>query len=215
MFTWQKPPSVSLWGEWAWNWITFFLFKVISSERVNIIEREVCIENAVQAGWPEDLGPKPCPYGSCRSYRRNPSFVKGKRVLLLILPDPKSKMGSLAYFISKGVNQVPLKSKFYMVILASIIPSLEPGDWYSALELKDTYFHVVIHQNNIIFPRYTISGRHCQFTVLFSGLSAALQVFTKHVVLATAFLQRSRSMFFLTRMTGWQWDHPHHKCCPA
>lgn len=44
-----------------------------------------------------------------------------------------------------------------MVMLASIILSLDPGDLYVALDLKDPYFHVMIYQGHRKYLRFLVN----------------------------------------------------------
>ncbi|XP_074819362.1 GPI alpha-1,4-mannosyltransferase I, stabilizing subunit [Natator depressus] len=52
------------------------------------------------------------------------------------------------------LNKFVKKLKFRMVSLASIIASLDPADWYAALDLKDAYFHITISQPHCKYLRF-------------------------------------------------------------
>lgn len=52
------------------------------------------------------------------------------------------------------------KLKFSMVSLASIIISLDPGDWYATLDLKDAYFHISILPNHRKFLSFVVNQVH-------------------------------------------------------
>lgn len=57
-----------------------------------------------------------------------------------------------------------------MVTLVSIIPFLDPGYWYAALNLKDDYFHVAIYQSHRKYLRFLVRHFHYQFIMLPFGL---------------------------------------------
>lgn len=75
-----------------------------------------------------------------------------------------------------------------MVTLASIIPSLYPMDWFSALDLQDACFHVAIHHLHKKCFRFQVLGDRHQFQAFPFRLSTALQVFTKCLLLVTTHL---------------------------
>ncbi|KAG6925231.1 hypothetical protein G0U57_015111, partial [Chelydra serpentina] len=93
-------------------------------------------------------------------------------------------------------NKFMGKLKFRMVSLASIIPSLDPGDWYVALNLKDVYFHIAITPSHRKYLRFVVSNKHYQFTVLPFGLSSVPHVFTKCMAVVAAFLCRRQVQVF-------------------
>lgn len=68
------------------------------------------------------------------------------------------------------------KLKFCTVSLASIIPSLDPGDWYTALNLKDAYFHISIFLGHRRFLHFIMDRGHFQFVALPLGLYSAPRV---------------------------------------
>lgn len=78
-----------------------------------------------------------------------------------------------------------------MVTLASIIPSFDPGNCYTVLDLNDVYFHVAIHQSHRRFLRFLINDIFCQFTVQPFSLSTVLWVFVKCMEVIAAFLRKA------------------------
>lgn len=52
--------------------------------------------------------------------------------------------------------------KFRMVRLAAIIPSLESGDWFVALDLQDVYFPIMIHPSHKRFLWFVV-GQDIQY----------------------------------------------------
>ncbi|XP_065254396.1 centrosomal protein of 192 kDa [Emys orbicularis] len=96
----------------------------------------------------------------------------------------------------RGLNQYMVKLKFHVVSLASIIPSLDPGDWYAALDLQDAYFHIHIFKGQTRFLHFTVGQEHYQFPVLLFGLSTAPRVFTKCMSVVVAYLRRRGVQIF-------------------
>lgn len=78
----------------------------------------------------------------------------------------------------QNLNKFMKKLKFHRVSLTSIIPSLDPGDWYAALNLKVEYF---IFQSSkaiedcfvSLWVKYTTNSQYfhsaCQQPLGFSG----------------------------------------------
>ncbi len=60
-----------------------------------------------------------------------------------------------------------------------MIKSIQPQDWFAAIDLKDAYFHVSILPPHRPFPRFAFEGRAWQSRVLPFGLSLSPRVFTK------------------------------------
>ncbi|CAM5140901.1 unnamed protein product [Natator depressus] len=104
----------------------------------------------------------------------------------------KAKGGLRPILDLRDLNSYIKKVKFRMVSLATIIPSMEPGDWYAALNLKDAYFHISIIPSH----RRFLSGHHYQFRVLPFGLSTAPRVFTKCMAVVAVFLCRCQVQVF-------------------
>lgn len=79
-----------------------------------------------------------------------------------------------------------------MVTLGTIIPSLDPRDWFATLDMKDAYFHIMIYPPHRRYLRFVVNYQHYQFTVLPFGLSTAPRVFTKCMAVVAAALRRRR-----------------------
>lgn len=80
--------------------------------------------------------------------------------------------------------------KFHLVILASIIPSLQQGAWYAAINLTDAYFHIATHPNHRKIVRFVVNSQHCQLTVLLFSLTSVLPIFTKGMAVVPANLRK-------------------------
>ncbi|XP_053882102.1 serine/threonine-protein phosphatase 6 regulatory subunit 3-like [Malaclemys terrapin pileata] len=79
---------------------------------------------------------------------------------------PKARGGLRPILDLQDLSKYLKKLKFHMVSLTSIIPSLDPGDWYATLDLKDMYFHTAIFQAHRHFLHFTVGSDHYQFAVL-------------------------------------------------
>ncbi|KAG6930605.1 ORF I polyprotein, partial [Chelydra serpentina] len=96
----------------------------------------------------------------------------------------------------RGLNKFMVKLKFRMLSLGTIIPSMDQGDWYAALDMKDAYFHIAIYPPHRRFLCFVVGQRHFQFTVLPFGLSMAPRVFTKCMAVVAAALRRQSVQVF-------------------
>ncbi len=73
------------------------------------------------------------------------------------------------------------KLPFKMPVHRHMIKCIQPQDWFSAIDLKDAYFHVSILPRHRPFLRFAFEGRAWQYKVLPFGLSLSPRVFTKVV----------------------------------
>ena len=76
-----------------------------------------------------------------------------------------------------------------METLTSVITALHPGDWLAAIDLKDAYFHVPIHQYQWKYLRFAIQGKVYQYRVLPFGLTTSPRVFTKILAPVMGFIR--------------------------
>ncbi len=79
------------------------------------------------------------------------------------------------------LNRALHKLPFKMLMHRRMIKCIQPQDWFAAIELKDTYFHVSILPRHRPFLRFAFEGRAWQYRVLPFGLSLSPCVFTKVV----------------------------------
>ncbi|CAM4666821.1 unnamed protein product [Lepidochelys kempii] len=94
------------------------------------------------------------------------------------------------------LNKFVRTQRFKMVILATIIPALEKGDWILALDLQDAYFHVTIHPMHRRFLQFTLCNLHYQYKVLPFNLSTAPRIFSKVLAVASAHLRKQGVTIF-------------------
>ncbi|KAG6921640.1 hypothetical protein G0U57_006119, partial [Chelydra serpentina] len=125
-----------------------------------------------------------------------PREFQGKGFYSCYFLIPKVKGGLRQILDLRGLNRYMVKYRFRMVSLVKIIPALDPGDWYAALDLQDAYFHIHIFEGHRHFLRFLVGQDHYQFTVLPFGLSTAPRVFTKCMAVVAAFLRRRGVQLF-------------------
>lgn len=80
-----------------------------------------------------------------------------------------------------------------------------PGDWYATLNLKDTYFHVVIYQGHRKYFRFLSS--HYLFAVLPFNQSIVLWIFIECMMMVAAFLRRLGIQVYLCLDDWLVWSH--------
>lgn len=73
---------------------------------------------------------------------------------------------------------------FHMLTMAEMISRVQPGDWFTSINLKDDYFHLPIAAHHQPFLRFAVQGRHYQFTVLPFGLFLSPRLSTRCVAAA-------------------------------
>ncbi|KAM7182065.1 uncharacterized protein RBU57_000616 [Macrochelys suwanniensis] len=119
-----------------------------------------------------------------------PQEFRGKGFYSRYFLVPKAKGGLRPILDLRNLNKYIVNLKFCMVSLATIIPSLDPGHWYAALDMKDAYFHISIALPHRRFLRFVVHKTHYQFIALPFGLCTAPRVFTKCMAVVAAFLCR-------------------------
>ena len=87
-----------------------------------------------------------------------------------------------------ALNVFVQQTSFKMESTASVLASVQSGDWMTAIDLSDAYFHVPMHPGSRHYLRFCVGGRAFQFKVLPFGLSTAPQVFTRIVTQLGKFL---------------------------
>ncbi|XP_075340396.1 uncharacterized protein LOC142399558 [Odontesthes bonariensis] len=102
----------------------------------------------------------------------------------------------------RPLNQYLKVLPFKMVHTAVVIRSIQQGEWFTSLDLKDTYFHVPICPEHRPYLRFAFRGRAFQFQVLPFGLSLAPRVFSRVVSAALAPLQ-AQGLKILPYLDDW------------
>ena len=93
---------------------------------------------------------------------------------------PKKSEGLRPVINLKPLNLFIKKEKFIkMETTRSIRKALSPGDWVTSIDLKDTYFHVLVHPEFRKYLRVAVGGKVYQFRALPFGLSPAPREFSR------------------------------------
>ena len=79
---------------------------------------------------------------------------------------PKSSGGWRPVIDLSPFNTSVLKTTFRMETPKTVLDSLLPKDWFVAIDLKDAYFQIPMHQNSKKFLRFVWQGQTYQFRVL-------------------------------------------------
>ncbi len=77
--------------------------------------------------------------------------------------------------LNRALHRLPFK----MLTHRRMIKCIQPRDWFAAIDLKDSYFHVSILPRHRPFLRFASEGWAWQYRVLPFGLSLSPRVFTK------------------------------------
>lgn len=103
---------------------------------------------------------------------------------------PKKDGGVRPILDLRRLNQYLSALPFKMLTLKTILQSVQPGDWFTTIDLKDAYFHVPILPSHRQYLRFAFDDKVFQFRVLPFGLSLAPRTFTKCMAAALAPLRR-------------------------
>ena len=142
---------------------------------------------------------EPSPGGDFKSGDFNPSREEGNRESgiqeqlagfyskYFIIP---KKDGGLRPILDlRQLNAFLKVLPFRMLTTQETLVSIEGGEWFTSLNLKDAYFHVPIWVGHRPFLRFAFQGQAFQFRVLPFGLALSPRVFTRVVAAALAPLQ--------------------------
>lgn len=102
---------------------------------------------------------------------------------------PKKDAGLRPILDLRRLNSFVKVLPFKMLTTKQIVESIEEGEWFTSLNLKDAYFHVPICPDHRPFLRFAFQGQAYQFKVLPFGLSLSPRVFTRVVAAALSPLQ--------------------------
>ena len=105
---------------------------------------------------------------------------KGGYYSQLFLVQKKSR-GWIPVIHLSGLNQYIPTPHFKMETIDSVCLALWKNDWAISVDLKDAYYHILIHRKSRRYLRFHFMGRTYQLQVLAFGLSPAPYVFTRVV----------------------------------
>ncbi len=89
---------------------------------------------------------------------------------------PKKGGGLRPILDLRVLNRALHKLPFKMLTHGRMIKCIQPQDWFAAIDLKDTYFHVSILPRHRPFLRFAFEWRAWQYRVLPFGLSLSPRV---------------------------------------
>lgn len=89
-----------------------------------------------------------------------------------------------------------------MLTHSTLIQLVRPGNWFTSIDLKDTYFHISIYPPRRKYLRFLFQGVAYKYTVLLFGLSLSPRVFVKCNEAAIAPL-RERGIRLATYLDDW------------
>ena len=90
------------------------------------------------------------------------------------------------------LNEFVLQTPFNMETVASVLLSVQEGDFLASIDLKDAYFQIPVHQSSRKLLRFLSGGTVYQFKALCFGLSTAPQVFTRVFAAVSAWVHSHR-----------------------
>ena len=67
---------------------------------------------------------------------------------------------------------------------------LRPGMWAATVDLKDTYYHIGLHQKSWHYFHFIIDGKIYEFNMLPMGLSCSPRIFTRLTKFLAQFFQK-------------------------
>ena len=96
---------------------------------------------------------------------------------------------------------------FRMETAASLRDVMHPGDWATSIDLRDVYFHLLIHPRDRKWLRFVWRDKVYQFCALPFGLAPAPWIFTK-VTRELCLHVRARGIRLSVYLDGWYWPPP-------
>ncbi|KAJ7319783.1 hypothetical protein JRQ81_019294, partial [Phrynocephalus forsythii] len=97
------------------------------------------------------------------SHRTSTILPSPSRLLLPLFHGPKEGCRPSTHSGSPIPNKFLVDKKFRMVTFEKIIPLLRRGDWFGVVDLKDAYFHILIHPAHLHLLRFAIGEDIYQF----------------------------------------------------
>jgi hypothetical protein len=79
----------------------------------------------------------------------------------------------------KPLNQFLIYEHFKMEHINFVTDLVEPGDWFSSIDLSDAYFSISIHKNHWKYLRFNWGKHLFQYKVMVFGASVAPRIFTR------------------------------------
>ena len=92
---------------------------------------------------------------------------------------PKQSGGIRPVFNLRLLNAMIFKQSFKMESIRTVKTTLRRNDWMTKIDLKDAFFHFLVHKDFRNFLRFRWKGRHYRFRVMPFGLTVSPRYFTK------------------------------------
>ena len=102
----------------------------------------------------------------------------------------------------RPLNQYLKTKHFKMDTLSKVLNLVKKGDWGISIDLKDAYFHILIHPAHRKYLRFCIQGKAFQYRALAFGPKTSPRVFTKVVSVVAAHL-RKQSIRLAVYLDDW------------
>ena len=115
---------------------------------------------------------------------------------------PKATGGWRPVLDLSPLNRHLERVKFKMETPSSVRQAVQQKDWATSIDLKDAYFHILIHPNDRKWLRFVWKQKAFQFRALPFGLSPAPLIFTR-VVREFASLARQKAIRLSCYLDDW------------
>lgn len=115
---------------------------------------------------------------------------------------PKKPQGLRPILNLKPFNRSVIRKGFKLDSVRSVRNELRPRDYAISLDLKDAYYHILIHPAFRKFLRFCLEGHHWQFRALPFGLSSSPRAFCKCLAPILAWCH-SRGIRVLAYLDDW------------
>lgn len=112
---------------------------------------------------------------------------------------PKKSGGYRPILDLRALNEHIDKMSFHMLTTGKLLGLVQPGDWFTTIDLKDAYFHVEVAPKHRKFLRFAFQGVAYEYNRLPFGYSLAPRTFSRFVDTALQPLrsQGMRVFFYL------------------
>ena len=102
----------------------------------------------------------------------------------------------------RPLNQYLKTQHFKMDTMKTVLNLVKKGDWAFSVDLKNAYFHILIHPSHRKYLRFCIKGKAYQYRVLAFGPKTSPRMFTKVAVVVAAHL-RMQSIRLAVYLEDW------------
>lgn len=114
-----------------------------------------------------------------RAIRRVPAGEVQKGYYSRYFLIPKKDGGLRPIMDLRALNKHLRKYKFRMLTVAALTRAIRRDDWFTAVDLKDAYFHISIYPAHRKYLRFSFQSEVYEFVTLPFGLSLAPRVFSR------------------------------------